>query len=663
MAVRRIRGLRLRPAGRGRALALLALYAAAAVVATLPAVGSFGSSFIADGGDGHGEAAAGDHLQATYRFWLVGHQLERGAAPWLDPYSFQPLVEPQVVLSGWPFGLAFWPLDAAFGPVVAWNLLLLATVVAAGLLTYGWLRMLALPAGAAAIGGLVFAVAPYRLAQSGVHLLGWIAVLMPLALLAYERARAADDTRRAHAWGAVAAAAIVSIPLSGQLHLALGAIPLLAVYVAVRAAPLAAAWATGGLLAAVGVGLAIHLTIVRDSAEGGGRSLVEVGEFSADWVDLISRWRLDGLEQFVYVGWLVPVLAVAGAVLLWRRSRALAALLGAAAVVPSLLALGTNLPLYEWLWDVFPPLRYPRVPGRLLPIANLAAAALVAVAAARIAAASGRRAGAALAALAVLVAADLLVFPLDATVADRSNRAYAALQEEPEGRVLELPLIEPGVHYGSVYDNYQLQAPRERPGGYSTLVPQSAFDFYFLRNRISCGVWLPGDEVELERLGVRFVTFHEGVYAQAEVPGAWFGWRELVARGYAPLARGGAVTLLGRGNAPAEPPVAEPPRSEPYYCEGWRGRTMKERQAPLWLYGSGAVQLEVSAPASTAAVLWVDGVRVDRALVSREAVLDAELEGDGWHALVLEVPRLLEATTPPEGLRLERLGLDLAPAR
>jgi hypothetical protein len=632
------------------------------VAATLPAVGSFGSSFIADGGDGHGEAAAGDHLQATYRFWLVGHQLERGDAPWLDPYSFQPLVEPQVVLSGWPFGLAFWPLDAAFGPVVAWNLLLLATIVAAGLLTYGWLRMLALPPGAAAIGGLVFALAPYRLAQSGAHLLGWIAVLMPLALLAFERARTAETARRAHAWGAVCAAAIVSIPLSGQLHLALGAIPLVAVYVAARAAPLPAAWAVGGLLAAVGAGLAVHLTIVRDSAEGGGRSLAEVGEFSADWVDLISRWRLGGLEQFVYVGWLVPVLAVAGVVLLWSRSRALAAILGTAAVIPSLLGLGTNLPLYEWLWDVFPPLRYPRVPGRLLPIANLAVAALVAVAAARIAAASGRRAGTALAALAVLVAADLLVFPLDATVADPGNRAYAALREEPEGRVLELPLIEPGVHYGSVYDYYQLQAPRERPGGYSTLVPQAAFDSYFLRNRISCGVWLPGDEEELDALGIRFVTFHEGVYAQAEVPGAWFGWRELVARGYARVAGDGAVTLLARGSGDGEAPVPEPPRAEPLYCEGWDGRRMKERQAPLWLYGSGAVQLEVSSPAPTPAVLWVDGARVDRAVVSDETVLDAELEGEGWHALVLEIPQLLD-TKPPRGLRLDRLGLDLLTAR
>ena len=119
-------------AGRAR-WGLVALFAVAAVVATLPAVGGLRSEFMADGASGHGEAASGDHLQTTYRFWLVGHQLEHGAAPWVDPYSFQPLVEPQTVLGGWPYGLPFWPLDALFGPVVAWNLLLLAVTFAAGL--------------------------------------------------------------------------------------------------------------------------------------------------------------------------------------------------------------------------------------------------------------------------------------------------------------------------------------------------------------------------------------------------------------------------------------------------------------------------------------------------------------------------------------------------
>ena len=101
--------------------------------------------------------------------------------------------------------------------------------------------------------------------------------------------------------------------------------------------------------------------------------------------------------------------------------------------------------------------------------------------------------------------------------------------------MLELPLVEPGVHFGSVATTTSCRRRGNAPAATRRSSRSQAFDFYFLRNRISCGVWLPGDEEELERPRIRFVTFHEGVYAQAEVPGAWFGWRELVARGYTPL--------------------------------------------------------------------------------------------------------------------------------
>lgn len=594
-----------------------------------------------------------------YRFWLVGHQLGDGAAPWRDPYSFQPLVEPQVVLAGWPFGLPFWPLEALAGPVIAWNSLLLGTIVVAGLLTYGWLRALGLPTLAAAAGGLAFAIAPYRLAQSGVHLLGWIAVLLPLALFAFERARSAGPGRAAHAWGALCAAALVSVPLSGQPHLALGVIPFVGAYAVLRPARTASSWALGGLVGTIGAGLAVHLTVIRGSAEAGGRSLDQVDLFSAELTDLASREQLGGLEEFVYVGWLLPLAAAAGAVLLWRGgARGLAALLGTAAVVPPVLALGTNLPLYEWLWNAFPPLRYPRVPGRLMPLANLALAALAAVAVARVLVASGRRSLVAGTAALALLAADLAVFPLRSSAADPGNEAYAALDAAPAGRVLELPLFEPGVHFGSVFDYYGLQAPRERPGGYSTLAPQETYDFFFQRNRISCGVWLPGDEELLAELGVEYVAFHRGMYRQAEIPGPWFGWEGLVERGFSPVARGGEVTLFARTGDPAAgvgAPAVEPPRTKPLFCEGWRARTTIERQGPFWLHGAGPVELEVSAAGETPVTLWIDGEVVDEGDVSSAPVtLAGDLGDEGWHALVLEVPSLLP-TRPPEGVRLERV--------
>jgi hypothetical protein len=609
---------------------------------------------VADAPSGAGEAAAGDHLQTVYRFWLVGHQLEDAAAPWRDPYSFQPLVEPQLSLVGWPFAFPFWPLNAALGPVPAWNLLLLMTIVAAGLLTYAWLRRLVIPPPAAALGGLIFAIAPYRLEQSGGHLLGWISLFLPLALLAIELSRSAQSTRTAHAWGAVAALALASVPLAGQLHLALGVVPLVLAYAAVRYRFLTAAWCAAGTFAALAIGVTIRYTLIAGSAEGGGRSLAEVDEYSAEWTDFLSRRVVGGTEEFVFLGWLTPLLAIAGIVLLWRRAHGFAVLLGFAAVVPALLALGTNLPFYSALWHAFPPLQFPRVPARLLPITDLALAALAAVTAAHLAKRFGARSTVITAALLVAVTADLAVQPFESAKADAGNSAYRTLADMPRGRLLELPLVEPGVHHGSVYDYYALQAPGERLSGYSTLAPESVVSSFFRLNRLSCGVWLRGDREKLEALGVRHVAFHRGLYQAAHVPGAWFAWRGLEHAGYRPVTGDGVVTLFAQSGDVAASPVPEPPHDGPVMCEGWRGRTMIEEQAPFWIHGDGQLELHLSAPGNVRARVWVNGRELEPVDVSRTATVRVPLDGVRWHSVTLEVARLFP-TKPPSGLRLERL--------
>ena len=167
----------------------------------------------------------------------------------------------------------------------------------------------------------------------------------------------------------------------------------------------------------------------------------------------------------------MPLLAIAGlAVLVAQRSQRLAILLGLGVVVPALLALGTNLPLYETVWRHFPPLRYPRVPERLLPIACLALAALAAIAIDQL------RAPLLTALADLVVAVDLRagVSLYRPTFADEDNAAYAALADRGPGRLLELPVFIPERQYGSVYLSYAQQAPRERPGGYSTTAPKSA---------------------------------------------------------------------------------------------------------------------------------------------------------------------------------------------
>ena len=473
-------------------------------------------------------------------------------------------------------------------------------------------------------------------------------MLVPLALWAYERSRRAQSRRGAHLWGALAAAAVVSVPLSGQLHLALGVLPFVAAYAALRFARPAAFWIWGGALAAAAAGLVAEAVVIGGTTEAEGRSLAEVAYYSASPLDVLSRWQLHGPERFVYLGWLLPVLAVAGLVLLARRRRGLAILLGLAALLPALLALGTNLPLYETLRDLFPPLRYPRVPGRFLPLANLALAALAAVAAAAaVARFQGRRRAAVAAALLALVAADLLVFPLRGSEADPDNAAYAALAASGPGRVLELPVFQRGTgQFGSVYQYYTQQAPRERPTGYA-LAPEEAFDFTERFNRLDCGAWLPGDREELERLGIRSIVWHGGLYEQSETPGAWHAGEGLRREGLG-IAGGGPVVYLwapGRDGAPLGP-RARARRAAPLRRLGGR----RARALPRARSGSTgrARPSSSSTPRRRSQVTaFADGRALEPVSVSGRTLLTASLPEPGWHAFVLR---------GAPGLRLVRAG-------
>jgi hypothetical protein len=463
----------------------------------------------------------------------VGHQLGGANAPWLDPYSFQPVVEPRPNLQGWLFGLPYWPLDAALGAVGAWNVFVLLTYVLAGGLACAWLRALGLGREAALAGGLAFALAPYRVAQSTGHLLGPISALLPLALLGVELAR-----RGSRAWLAVTGAALVALPLSGQLHLALGAIPLVVAYALVRSADRGLLAGVGlGVLAAVATGFLVRATVLDDSIAEGGRSLASVDRYSAEWSDLVTRGQEGLLEELVFVGWLTPLLALAGTVVLvLRRQIALAALLAVAALVPILLALGTNLPIYEPLYDALPPFRFPRVPERLMPIACLALAALAAVALDRV------RVRALVLLALVAIAIDLRVDVYGAAAADEDNGAYAALAAQPEGLLLELPVFRPELHYGSVYLAYRGQAPRGGPAGYSTTAPRAADRVARRLRSLNCGGWTD----EVRRLGIRYVTVHRGVYRQSPYDGdrcAEAAARTLERRGFRRIARDGPIEL------------------------------------------------------------------------------------------------------------------------
>src|SRR5919109_1574758 len=218
----------------GRAGLVLAVLLAAGVVSTWPALRDARSDFLAEAGSGtpiEGGVKAGDHLQTIWQLWLPGHQLRRGERLWIDPYSFQPEVEPRINFAGWPFSIVFGPLEWALGTVLAWNVFVLLGYLGAGGLAFLWLRSLELSTGAA-------------------------------------------------------------LPV----------------------------WALS----------------IRGSI-GDSRSFAQVERYSADLADFVARDARHGLEPYVFVGWLVPLLAIAAVAVF--RSR-LAALLAAGALVPGGLPLG-----------------------------------------------------------------------------------------------------------------------------------------------------------------------------------------------------------------------------------------------------------------------------------------------------------------------------------
>jgi hypothetical protein len=579
-------------------------------------------------------------MQTLYHYWLVGHQLEHGRAPWRDPYSFRPEAGAQPNYPGWPYGFAFWPLAAAFGPVAGWNVLQLVIYVLAGLAACAWLLELGLPRGPALAGGLVFAIAPYRVAQSVGHLLGPISVLLAVALWSVERAR------RGSAWWLVAAgAAVASIPLSGQVHLALGAIPFFLCYAFVRVRPgdgcvyrhhLAGSVAVAAV--AVGAGILVRQTVIKGSTQAGGRALDEVSQYSARWGDFVSR-HVDHArsEQFVFLGWVTPLVAIAGlALLVAARRYGLAFVLGLGALVPILLAVGTRTPIYSALWHALPPFRFPRVPERLLPIACLCIAALVAFALARLRAPW-------------IAAVTILLIPVDlhARVYGKSEPGDRPVTRAA-GRVLELPVFDPGIHYGSVYLWYDTRAPRQRPGGYSTTAPKSAKAVARRLERLNCGDWSGDTAGYLRRLGITTIELHNGLFLRnSAVPDrAYFARRGLALHRWARTRSRevletferratGALTQLGR----------EPSRANPVFCQGWygdvgSGRFMSEEHAPFWVYGGGNVTLRF-APSPLPRRFTADG--------RLQPGPRLDLGKPGWHVVTVDVPRLVRI---PEGRKV-----------
>ncbi len=333
-------------------LAVLAVFAALAVVGTWPLASHLSDAVL---------GPPGDNYEYVYKIWGVKTALlERGQSPLFNPDVFYPagydVSLSETTLANMALAL---PFAAFWGEVVAYNAVVLLSFVLSGWAMYCLARYLTGSRLAGAVAGAVFAFSPYRMAHLGaghLPLLGtqWI----PLAFLFAERAFRTKAVRD----GALAGVFLGLTALSSWYYAYMVGL-FLALFGALRWAQTRREW-TGrrplAVLAAFAVVAGVvmlpaAIPLLRNAGAGATeyRDLAYIDQWSAGvadflwpsvlhpvWGEALARQYIPNIQEGVlYLGWAALALAAIG---LGRRDRNLRPYmwLGLAGLV---LALGTTL--------------------------------------------------------------------------------------------------------------------------------------------------------------------------------------------------------------------------------------------------------------------------------------------------------------------------------
>ena len=336
----------------------------------------------------------GDPLLNTWALAWVAHQLPFAPAHVFDANIFHPepraLAYSETLLAPGLLGAPLLWLGA--GPLLVYNLLLMAGFVASGVGGALLVRELTGTPTAGVIAGAIFAFLPIRFDHYA-HFQLLQTQWMPLALWGLHRFFLTGRTGWAIVLGAsVGAQALTSMynaVFLGILLAAVGGFLLIVEYrhLRPRLPGLALSIALAGTLAAPAA-----IAHMRASAVVGERSRAEVQNGSAEWQNFLSasptnmvygRWadRFGRAERRLFLGGLGAALAIAA---LWPpfSTPRIAYLVGLIVAVD--VARGLNGWTYGLLYDYLFVFRGLRIPARMAMLAGLALAVLAGYGAARL---------------------------------------------------------------------------------------------------------------------------------------------------------------------------------------------------------------------------------------------------------------------------------------
>ncbi|RPJ85742.1 MAG: hypothetical protein EHM13_00215, partial [Acidobacteria bacterium] len=277
----------------------------------------------------------GDNLYYVRSLWWMKHALfALRISPLFDPTAYFPvghqLARSELTAANTILAL---PITALWGPVVAYNIVLLLSFVATGFGTYLWVTTLTGRRASGLLAGTIAALLPLRFAHLPGHLPQVTTQWIPFALYAFELFLARRSARRAVAMGLFAALVVLGCWYYG-FALAL----LFPPYVALRTWPVRhvwreAAWWRGLAIAVLAaVVLVVPFLVPMLHLQAGGeirRSLADMEMWSLNvydfflpnpahplWGDAVSRWfavdRGWWVERTVAIGYVASGLALAG---------------------------------------------------------------------------------------------------------------------------------------------------------------------------------------------------------------------------------------------------------------------------------------------------------------------------------------------------------------
>jgi hypothetical protein len=457
----------------------------------------------------------GDAFFSVWRLAWVAHQLRTDPVHLFDANIFYPerrtlAYSDAMLLPATLLAPVHW---MGARPLVIYNVLLLSSFVLNGLAAYVLVYRLVGSYGAGLLGGVVFAFAPYRFDHFD-HLEMQLSFWMPLAVLAWhtavERLRIRDCL-------------LVALLTSGQVLSCIYYAVFLMTWFGVvtlfwfwRTPMRAVKTLTYMLMPAVVVFALYSVPYLGNRDRLGERRAGEVASWSAQLNDFASSpptnllygWtsELGGPERYLFPGLLALGLLVAAVWPPLDRRRAVHAIGIATAF---LLALGSNGPVYEWLYEWVLPYRGLRVPARADILILVSLGVLAGYGLDRLLKRLRPRAAALAAALALGTAsAEYLSAPELQRVDERVSEFYPLLRDMPNAVLFEWPVTVPWRIWNMVDVTYMYRSTlhwRPMLNGYSGFYPDS-----YMKLLVRMRPFPDSSSIRyLQRLGATVLVIHE----------------------------------------------------------------------------------------------------------------------------------------------------------